>query len=345
MKNIGTIAAAGVIAVILLLYMCTYQVRFTEVAIKKTWGKADATPVTEAGLKFKWPSPIQQVVRYDKRIRVLNDTTEETRTADGDNLILTTYALWRIKDAAKFHTNFPAGEQAGKERLRGIIRTHKQAVTGKRRLSEFISTNAADRKLDDIEREMLELIRTDARQEYGIEVVQFGLKKLGLPESVTTAIFDKMKATEEAKAQKYITEGEAAATDIVARAHAAEDRIMAVARQKVVEIEAQAQRVIGEYYKEYEQYPELRMFLDKLRSMAEALTQNTTIFMDTSVPLTELFDPTARARVGRAAEMSDGAEKATPVGTTGGTSRGNDGTDGDIGGSGSPSHRTGSTTD
>ena len=34
----------------------------------------------------------------------------------------------------------------------------------------------------------------DAAEQYGIEVVDFGIKKLGLPQSVTTAIFEIMRS-------------------------------------------------------------------------------------------------------------------------------------------------------
>ena len=116
MKNIGTILAAVFLAVVLLLYMCTFQVRFTEVAIKKTWGKPATEAITEPALYFKWPAPVQTVVLYDKRIRILEDRTEETRTSDKKNVLLTTYTLWRIADPARFHTNFPEGvEDAARE--------------------------------------------------------------------------------------------------------------------------------------------------------------------------------------------------------------------------------------
>ena len=61
MKNTGTIVAAVFLGIVLLLYMCTFQVRFTEVAIKKTWGEA-RDQIAEPGLKAKWPYPIQSVV-------------------------------------------------------------------------------------------------------------------------------------------------------------------------------------------------------------------------------------------------------------------------------------------
>ncbi len=297
MKNLGTIAAAGFLGVVLILYMCTFQVRFTEVAIRKTWGKADAAAITEPGLQFKWPRPIQDVVVYDKRVRSLEDRTEETRTADGKNLLLTTYTLWQIADPAKFHTNFPAGVDDGEKKLRTTIVTHKHAVVGKREFTEFVSTKAEERKLREIEKELQASVAKDAMEEYGIEIVGFGIKKLGLPESVTTAIFASMKSHEEAKAARYTAEGEARAAGIMAEANATEDRIMAVARKKAAEIEAEAQQVVSSYYKEFEKYPELRMFLDQLRTIAESLRQRTTIIINTEESPWDLFKEDIRLAI------------------------------------------------
>ena len=90
LKNLGSVLAAIVVAVVLVLYMCTFEVRFTEVAIKKTFGKPEVNAITDPGLKFRWPWPIQEIVVYDKRLRIMEDRTEETRTIDGKNLVVTT---------------------------------------------------------------------------------------------------------------------------------------------------------------------------------------------------------------------------------------------------------------
>jgi membrane protease subunit HflC len=299
MKNVGTVVAAVFLGIILLLYMCTFQVRFTGIAIKKTWGKPAPAAVTEPGLKFKWPYPIQSVVVYDKRIRILEDRTEETRTVDAKNLLLTTFTLWRINDAAKFHTNFPAGVEDGERKLRTTVVNSKQAVTGKHEFVEFVSTDPADRKIRDIEREMERAIARDAIEEYGIEVVGFGIKKLALPESVTVAIFESMKTNEQKKAARYTAEGEAQAAEMLAKARAAEDRIMAVARQKVAEIEARAERVVSEYYKEFDRNPELRIFLDWLRTVEEALRERTTLIIDTHEAPWSVFSEEVRKQVPR----------------------------------------------
>ncbi len=297
MKNIGTIAAALFLAVVLLLYMCTFQVRFTEVALVKTWGKPAEEAITEPGLKLQWPPPIQTTVVYDKRIRVLEDRTEETRTVDGKNLLVTTFTLWRIADPVKFNTNFPAGEDDGEKTLRTTIIAHKQAVIGKRGFQEFVSTNADDRKIREIEREIQDAVARDASAEFGIEILDFGIKKLGLPEQVTSAIFRSMKAKEERNAATYQAEGEARAAAIHAQAKAAEKRILAAAQQKAEEIRSEAERVVSEYYKEFSQYPELRIFLDKLRAVKDSLRERTTLIIDTENPPFDIMQKENRKNI------------------------------------------------
>lgn len=294
MKNLGTILAAIFLGSVLLMYMCTYQVRFSEVAIEKTWGKISRQTVQEPGLKFKWPSPIQTVVIYDHRTRILEDRTEETRTQDGKNLLVTTFTLWRIEDPIKFHTNFPDGVKDGEAKLRTTVVTTKHAVIGRRLFEEFVSTNAEERKLGEIEDQIREAVAAHARAEYGIEVVGFGIKKLGLPQSVTATIFDNMKSNEEKKAARYAAEGKARATEILADAQASRDRILAAARKKVAEIEAEAQRVVSGYYKEFDEYPELRIFLDKLRTVAAALKQRTTLIITSKESPWSVFDELSR---------------------------------------------------
>lgn len=315
MKNLGTIVAAVILAIVLVLYMCTFQVRFTEVAIRKTWGRPDKEAVTEPGLYFKWPRPVQSTVVYDKRIRILEDRTEETRTIDGRNLLLTTFTLWRIQDPAKFHTNFPMGVEDGERKLRTSIVTHKHAVTGRHEFSDFVSTDPAKRRIRQIEGEMKDAVARDAAEHYGVEVVEFGIKKLGLPQSVTTAIFESMRSYEEAKAGRYVAEGGATAAKILADARAAEERIMAEVDQKVAQIHTEAERVVSEYYKEFDEHPELRIFLDALRTVTKALRERTTLILtDTEAPW-DVFNEEARAKVPLQEGMTNrGAAQRTPGG-------------------------------
>lgn len=310
MKNLGTIVAALFVVLVLLAYMCSYQVRFTEVAIEKTWGKPAADAIDEPGLKFKWPPPIQTVVVYDKRTRVLEDRTEETRTIDSKNLVLSTYTLWRIADAAKFHTNFPGGIEDGEKKLRTSVISHKQAIVGQHRLDEFISTDPSVRRISEIENEIREAVAKDASTDFGIQVLGFGIKKLALPEAITTEIFASMKSREQGKAASYRASGEARANDILANARAAEGRILAAAREKTAEIETEAQRVVSDYYKEFNEHPELRIFLDTLRTVEDALRERTTLIMTADQNPITVFDEEFRRKIPRGGSLSTDGDSA-----------------------------------
>ncbi len=297
MKNIGTLLAAVFLAIVLVLYMCTYQVRFTEVAIKTTLGNPGQNVITDPGLGIKWPRPIQDMVIYDKRINILEDRTEETRTVDGKNILLTTFTLWKVTDPTKFHTNFPGGVEDGERKLRTTVVTHKHAVTGTHEFSHFVSTDPKTRRVRQIEAEIRDAVAKDALEEYGIEVVDFGIKRLGLPKSVTSAVFESMKAHEDAKAARYVAEGRARAADIIAEASAAETRIMAEVDRIVKRIETDAEKIVSEYYKKFDKYPNLRILLDRLRTVKEALRSRSTIIWNTTESPFDVFDSEVRDRV------------------------------------------------
>jgi len=301
MKSLPSILAAVFLVAVLALYMCTFQVRSTEVAIIKKFGQADPEPIEVAegdpsffaGLHVKWPWPIQSVAKYDKRIRLLEDRIEETPTRDSKQIILTTYTGWRIADPYTFHTQYQDVE-AGESALRARIRTHKKAVIGLHDFSDLVSTDPEDRKLDEIEAQMREAVAGVALKEFGIDIVMFGIKKLTLPQSVTEQVFKTMKSAQETKAQAYKSEGNAEAQRIEAEAMQARQRILAVVTNKVAEIESEGQAEVGRIYAQFREHPELRIFLDELRALEEMIRTRTTIFMDTDMVPMNLWDSAKR---------------------------------------------------
>ncbi|MFH0983312.1 MAG: SPFH domain-containing protein [Planctomycetota bacterium] len=290
MKNLPSILAAIALLGALVLYMCTYQVRFNEVAIVKTFGKTDAEKDVKRkpGLKFRWPWPIQSVEKFDTRIRLLEDTIEETPTRDSKNLVVTTFTGWTIDDPYKFHIRYQ-DVKAGEEALRAKIRSHKKAVVGKHDFAEFISTDPQERRLHEIEDEMHAAFAREASEQFGVKTHIFGIKRLGLPEAVTKDIFDNMKKLEENKAENYRTEGEAKAKQLVSEARAARERIMAVALRKADEIRSSGQRRQGEIYAAFTEHQDLRIFLDKLKALEELCRERITLILDTEMAPTDLF--------------------------------------------------------
>lgn len=310
MKNLPSILSAVALAAVFAVYMCTFQVRFTEVAIVKTFGKADAQAVTESGLYFKWPPPIQNVVKYDKRIRLLEDTPEETPTRDSNNLIVSTFTAWRITDPYRFH-RAAAEERDAEDNLRTRIRAHKKTIVGKHDFSQFVSTNRQQSQLSQIESEMKQLIASDAERDFGITIEFFGIKQLALPQEVTQTVFDAMKKVEQNKADNFRAQGEAEATKIVAQAGEAANRIMSVARQKADEIRADGRAEVSRLAQRFNEAPELRIFLDKLEAFDQLLHQRATVVLDLDYPPVDLF-LLDRIQTSTAGKETIAAPAATP---------------------------------
>ena len=140
MKNLPSILAAIFLAGVLVLYMCTFQVRSTEVAILKTFGQANPEPIGVpenddsffAGLHFKWPWPIQSVAKYDRRIRLLEDRIEETPTQDSKQVIITTFTGWTISDGRGWCSP-RAGSDGPRRRRRAGASARRPHRRGRRR--------------------------------------------------------------------------------------------------------------------------------------------------------------------------------------------------------------------
>ena len=56
----------------------------------------------QAGLAWKWPWPIERVHTIDIRRRLYNSPYTATLTRDQKNVILLTYAVWRVEDPQLF---------------------------------------------------------------------------------------------------------------------------------------------------------------------------------------------------------------------------------------------------
>ena len=59
---------------------------------------------SEPGLYFKWPFPIQNVYRFDKRVHTFEDAFEQMLTRDGNNILANVFVGWTISDPIAFFT-------------------------------------------------------------------------------------------------------------------------------------------------------------------------------------------------------------------------------------------------
>ncbi len=286
----ATILLVAVVVLLLLASMVLFTVDFTEHVLVQTFGRTTRvlSGEADAGLHARIPF-VQRLVRYDARTFVFEDTMNELATNDKQNITLTTFCAWRIKEPRRFQREIKTVE-AAREGIRTRLRAAKSAVIGKRRMAELVNTDPARMHIVEIEEEILAAVAEEVLRDYGAEVMLIGIKSLGLPETVSDRVIESMKKERQKEADRYESTGEAEALAIRERAREAREQILAFAERKAGEIRAQGDAAAAEWYKEFEKNPRLAAFLRSLKSLKKELTGRTVFLLDGSqIPAVRFF--------------------------------------------------------
>jgi membrane protease subunit HflC len=289
MKRNLTILVGALLIVIFVLLLFVFQVRTTEVAVVTTFGKA-TRPIIEPGPYLKWPWPIQNVTHFDKRIHNFESKFEQVLTPDGYSLLIMVYIGWNISQPDVFFPRFNGSIPQAEENLEGLVRNAYSGVVGKHPFSHFISTDEKELKFVDIEQEMLKRIQDDAKASgYGIDIKFLGIKKLGLPESVTQLVFERMQSERKLKENAIKFEGERLAENIRSSANLASAKILAEADSEATRIRSLGELQALKSYEVFQQNPELASFLLKLTGLELFLKDRTTLILDEGTPPLDLL--------------------------------------------------------
>ncbi|MCK6471743.1 MAG: protease modulator HflC [Planctomycetes bacterium] len=295
MKHRGIVIVAGVLVLLLLVYMFTFQVRFNEVAVVTTFGRAKEGSVLNtdgqgAGLHFKWPWPVQECRRFDTRLQLTESLLEEVYTKDNQNLVVHTFVSWRIADPLAFFQKLGSEKEAEKQ-LQSRLREAK-AVLGDYAFDDLTNVEPAKLKLGDAEKRLEQRLRDSVEKNgYGIELRSVGFKRLVLPEQVTKKVFERQIANRKRLAESARSEGKAEANRITSDAQTSADRILAFAQLKADAIRAEGDAAAVQYYEVYKNHEDLAVFLRQIDALKKTLKSNTTLLLDTGTIPMNLLDP------------------------------------------------------
>lgn len=289
-KNAITIIIAAVLLVIFALLLFTFQVRQSEAVVVSTFLKPTDT-ITNAGLYVKWPWPIQSINRFDQRVQTFADIPSETLTADSTMLVVNVFVGWKISDAQEFLPKFKGGSTADAQRyLENMLRSAKAAVIGKHNLSDFVNSDPTQLKFDEIEKEIQTSVESElTKNNYGISVEFLGIKKLGLPQNVTQAVFDRMKAERTKLISKAQYEGEAEATKIKSAAERQAADVVANAQADATRIQGEGQAEAAKTLAVFQQNPDLEVFQLEIEALKNSMNQKTTLILDETKPPFDVF--------------------------------------------------------
>ena len=275
-KNHITLMIGTILVIIFGFMLLTYQVRHTEIAIRTTFGnpviqktgKADIEP----GFRFRFPWPINEVYKFDRRIQNSEWTFETTSTTEGKPILVKVFVTWQISDALQFFQKFSGDLSLANKTLESTVRSAQNSVIGNYTFEQIVNTDADLIKLSEIE-EKMKAEATKDTSTFGIEIKMVGIKRLGLPATVTAAVFERMKAERQARITKIEAEGEREAKMLKAEADLRANEIL-----------AKAEAASAQYFKEFEKNPELANFLFNLNALEGSLKDNATLILDPKTP-------------------------------------------------------------
>jgi membrane protease subunit HflC len=198
------------VGAVLVLAMSLFTVDETQTAIRFQLGEivqANYKP----GLHWKWPL-INNVRKFDRRLQTLDTEPERFLTAEKKNVIVDSFAMWRVEDVRLFYTTVGGDAAQANVRLDQIVKDSLRSEFSKRSIQEVVS---GDR--DQIMETLSRLLREQATQ-LGIAAVDVRIKRIDLPPDVSSSVFSRMKAERLRVAKDFRSRGGEAAERIRADA-------------------------------------------------------------------------------------------------------------------------------
>jgi len=193
--------------------------------------------VTEPGLKFKLPPPLQNVVLLDRRMQTLDSA--ESRpifTAEKKSLVIDWLIKWRISDPKQFIRN-SGGTGVSlsnvESRLAPVVQAAFNEEVTKRTVIAVLATER-EKVMTDVRKRL-----ADEAKQFGIEVVDVRIKRVDFASNITDSVYRRMQSERQRVANELRSTGAAEGEKIRADADRQREVIVAEAYRD-------AQKAMGE---------------------------------------------------------------------------------------------------
>jgi len=268
---------SGFFVLLLIFLMSLYTVTQGQHALLLRLGKLETGSDGKAlvigpGVHFKIPI-INQVYRFDTRLQTLDIQSSRLVTVEKKNVIVDYYVKWKIGDLPLYFTRTSGDERQARILLEQQLNDSLRAQFGRRTITEVI---ADDRTT--IMNALLEQADETAKN-LGIDVIDVRIKRIDLPEEVSNAILEQMRAERQKVASQHRSQGKADAEAIRATADAEATVIVATAKAEGSRLRGQgdglAARIYGDAYSKdanfYAFYRSLEAYKESFKNKQDIL--------------------------------------------------------------------------
>ncbi len=273
----------GLIALLLVVMIgskSVYIVKETERAIKLRFGEvveADIKP----GLHFKIPF-VNTVRKFEGRIMTLDARPQAFLTLEKKRLIVDSFIKWRIDNVEKYYTATSGDEFRAADLLSTRIETSLRNQFGERTLTEVVS-GAREEVMGDVIRALSDL----AQSELGIEVIDVRVKRIDLPQEVSSSVYERMRTERLRLARELRARGKELAEGIRADADRQRTVILADAFREAETVRGEGDALAASIYAEaFQRDPEFYAFYRSLNAYKESFSGGDMFVLD---PKSEFF--------------------------------------------------------
>ena len=273
MKSITSIAV-GVVVAAGLAQTCLYTVGEREYAMLFALGELK-TVVTEPGLHFKLPAPLQNVVYLDKRILTLDASGADlVQTSEKKNLMIDTFVKWRIGDARRYWVSFQGSELAASDRLAMLLRDVLNIAVNKRTVNQITSSEREKAMA-----EISELLQARVKA-LGIDIVDVRMKRVDFTPEISESVYSRMEAERKRVASEERSKGAAQDERIRAGADRQSEVILAEAYRDAQKTKGEGDGEAARIYADaFGKDPEFARFYRSLEAYRRSFSQKSDVMV------------------------------------------------------------------
>ena len=266
MNRMGFLAST-VLVLLALLSSTVFVVDQRQFGIKYAMGQIKDV-ITEPGLNFKLPPPLQNVTYLDKRLLTLDSTdTESMLTAEKQRVVIDWYVRWRITNPSEYIRNVGTSEGAGATQLNRVVRNAFQEEVNRRTVQDLISTKR-EQTMADVKREVQEAVK--GNKPWGIDIVDVRITRVDYVEAITESVYSRMEAERKRVANELRSTGGAVGEKIRADADRQREVTIANAYRDAQALkgqgDAEAARVYAEAFGKDPQFAQFYRSLEAYKS-------------------------------------------------------------------------------
>jgi len=315
----GRFAVAFLIVAAAVLSACLILIGPGQAVVVTRFGNPVAV-LTEPGLSWKMPAPVESTIDVDLRLRTTSSGLQDVGTRDGLRILIQAYVAWQVPPEAERVRQFLRAVRnqpdVAAQQLRSFVGSALEITAASFDLANLVNTDPAKVQLSELENRLRERLDEQALKVYGVTIRQVGIERLTLPTETLNATVARMRAERETVAAERQAEGQRAAAEIASNADRDARVLRAKAKQEAAAIDAKSRVEAADIYGQaYNSAPDLYMLLRSLDTLDTVVGANTRLILRTdAAPFRVLVEgPSNAAAAPGASKAPSAAPAATPA--------------------------------